>query len=99
MAQSFLLGADVAAAARRSPPAAGAVVAVTTRRDPAVNNAATRAVLRRWRAHSTANVREYQFGPELGLLHDIIGPYQPNARVDVVYPVLLDLVDNGRTAA
>jgi carboxylesterase len=99
MAQSFLLGAQVYAAARRSRPAAGAILAVTTRRDPAVNNAATRAVLRRWRAYSAANVREYQFGPELGLLHDMIGPYQPNAQVDIVYPVLLDLIDSSRAAA
>jgi carboxylesterase len=95
MAQSFILSA----AARRSRPAAGAVLAVTTRRDPAVNNAATRAVLRRWRAHLGVDVQDYQFGPELGPLHDIIGPYQPNARVDVVYPVLLDLIDNAGAAA
>jgi pimeloyl-ACP methyl ester carboxylesterase len=97
MAQSFLLGADVYSAARRKPPAAAAILAITTRRDPAVNNAATRLVLRRWRAHGAATVREYQFGPELGQLHDIIGPYQPNARVDTVYPVLLDLIDSSRT--
>ena len=99
MAESFLLGAEVSAAARRSRPAAGAVLAVTTRRDPAVNNAATRAVLRRWRAHLGVDAQDYQFGPELGPLHDIIGPYQPNARVDVVYPVLLDLIDTARAAA
>jgi len=93
MAQSFLLGANVYTAARRQPPATRAILAITTRRDPAVNNTATRAVLRRWRAHGAATIREYQFGPELGPLHDIIGPYQPNARVDLVYPVVLDLID------
>ncbi len=98
MAQSFRLGGDVYTAARRKPPAAGAILAITTRRDPAVNNAATRAVLRRWRAHGAA-IREYQFGPELGSLHDIIGPYQPNARVDLVYPVVLDLIDTSRPAS
>ena len=99
MAQSFLLGADVYSAARRKPPAAAAILAITTRRDPAVNNAATRAVVRRWRAHAAATVGEYQFGPELGPLHDIIGPYQPNARVDTVYPVVLDLIDTSRPTA
>ena len=90
MAESFLLGAEVYAAARETPHAAHAVLAVTNRGDPAVNNAATRAVLRRWRRHADARVREYQFSRDLKLGHDLIGPYQPNARIDYVYPRLLE---------
>jgi hypothetical protein len=33
-------------------------------------------------------VRTYQSGPELGALHDIIGPYQPKAQFERVYPIL-----------
>ena len=75
-------------------PAAGSILMVTTAGDMAVNNAATQAVVRHWRKHARAKVREHTFGPELGNRHDIIGPYQPDARVDYVYPILFDLVDS-----
>ena len=93
MAESFRLGLDVYHSAKTRPPACKHILAITNPRDPAVNNAATRAVLRRWRSHTAGSVRAYEFGPDLGPIHDIIGPYQPNARVDYVYPILFDLID------
>jgi pimeloyl-ACP methyl ester carboxylesterase len=94
MAESFRLGMDVLHAATRQPPAAGSLLVVTNPGDRAVNNAATRAVVQQWRKRASPNVREYVFGPELGKMHDIIGPYQPDARVDYVYPILFDLIDS-----
>ena len=94
LAESFRLGADVLQAATRQLPAAGSILMVTTAGDMAVNNAATQAVVRHWRKHARAKVREHTFGSELGNRHDIIGPYQPDARVDYVYPILFDLVDS-----
>ena len=94
MAESFLLAAELYGVAKHQPPASKAILSVTNARDPAVNNAATRAVVRRWRAHHTTAVQEYGFGPDLGPLHDVIGPYQPNARVNQVYPILIDLIDS-----
>jgi pimeloyl-ACP methyl ester carboxylesterase len=93
MAESFRLGADVRHAAARQPPAAGSILVVRTAGDMAVNNAATQAVVQQWRKQASPKVREYTFGPELGKMHDIIGPYQPDARVDHVYPILFNLVD------
>jgi pimeloyl-ACP methyl ester carboxylesterase len=93
MAESFELGLDVYRAAQNCSPACRNVLAVTNPGDMAVNNAATRTVLRRWRTFAPETVREHAFGPELGPLHDIIGPYQDNARIDLVYPILLDLID------
>jgi hypothetical protein len=92
MAEAFELGLEIYRAAQTDPPACQQILVVTNPRDMAVNNGATRAVIRRWRQHASANVHEYQFGRDLGPLHDIIGPYQPNARIDVVYPILLDLI-------
>ncbi|MCA1646531.1 MAG: alpha/beta hydrolase [Chloroflexi bacterium] len=90
---SFEVGLRVYAAAESRPPAAGRILAITNPRDMAVNNAATRAVVARWRTHATARVSEYAFGSDLGPQHDIIAPYQPKQRVDYVYPILLDLID------
>lgn len=93
LAEAFRLGAEVLKAATRTPPATPSILVVTNPGDRAVNDPATRSVVRQWRAHR-ANVREYVFGPELSNLHDIIGPYQPNARVEYVYPILFDLIDS-----
>jgi pimeloyl-ACP methyl ester carboxylesterase len=92
MAVSFLLGFDVYRAARVHPPAARSVLTVANPLEVSVNNQATRALVRRWRAH-TSNVREFTFGQQVGKLHDIIGPYQEQARTDYVYPILFDLID------
>jgi hypothetical protein len=93
MAQSFELGREIFRAAQTRPPACPQILAITNRGDMAVNNNATRAMVRRWRNHAPAAVREYSFGADLGRLHDIIGPYQEYARVDYVYPILFDLID------
>jgi hypothetical protein len=92
MAESFLLGFDVYRAARHQPPAVRSILTVANPLEMSVNNQATRAVVRRWRAHSS-NVREFTFGRQVGKLHDIIGPYQEQARTDYVYPILFDLID------
>lgn len=94
MAESFRLGLDVLQAGIDRPPAAGSILVITTAGDMAVNNAATRSIVRQWRKHAPAKVHEHVFGPELGARHDIIGPSQPDARVEYVYPILLDLVDS-----
>jgi len=94
LAEAFRLGADVLQAASHAAPAARSILVVTNPGDRAVNDPATRAVVRQWRKRASTKVHEYVFGPELSNIHDIIGPYQPNARVDYVYPILLDLVDS-----
>jgi pimeloyl-ACP methyl ester carboxylesterase len=92
MAESFLLGLDVYRAASDHSPVARSILTVANPLERSVNNQATRAVVRRWRAH-TSNVRDFTFGRQVGRLHDIIGPYQPEARTDYVYPILFDLID------
>jgi alpha-beta hydrolase superfamily lysophospholipase len=94
LAEAFLLGADVLQAATHAPPAARSILVVTNPGDRAVSAPATRAVVQQWRRHASAKVREYAFGPELNHMHDIIGPYQPNARIDYVYPILFGLIDS-----
>ena len=96
MAEGFQLGLEIYHAAQHDPPAAKEILAVTNSRDMAVNNAASRAVASRWRQHPSTSVHEYTFGRELGPQHDIIGPYQPNARVEYVYPTLFELIDSAR---
>jgi len=86
------LGAAVEVAARRTAPRAGAVTLVTVEDDPAVNNRAALDVERSWRARAGGRIGAYQFPRRLRLGHDLIDPLQPYQRVDLVYPVLADLM-------
>jgi carboxylesterase len=96
LAECFLLGAEILHAARDTPPAARSVLSVTNPLDLAVNNRATHQLVERWRATSPrTHIREFQYGPELGHLHDIIGPYQDHAQPEYVYPILIDLIHAG----
>ena len=86
------LGRQVESGARRSGPRARTLVCLTNAADPAVDNGATRRLVRRWREHG-ADVREYEFAAGLGLPHDVIDPAHRATAVERVYPVLLDLVN------
>ena len=47
------------------------------------------------RDHASRRVDAYQFPGRLKLGHDLIDPLQPYQRVDVVYPVLTELMLSG----
>jgi len=81
------LGLAVQAGAARHKPAAHELALVNVEGDPAVNNAASEAIVSRWK-HFGARVETYEFPKELGLNHDLIDPDQVGARIDVVYPEL-----------
>jgi pimeloyl-ACP methyl ester carboxylesterase len=84
------LGLDVLREARSAPPAAAEIVVVTNAADEAVSLPPIEMLMARWRARGAA-VREHRFPAELGLIHDIVDPEQEQQRVEVVYPVLLEL--------
>ncbi len=91
LAEIIRLGFAVQAGARRDPPAAHSIVVVTNANDTTVNPIRTEAVVQDWREHN-ANLATYEFGAELGLGHDLIDPAQPNPRIDIVYPRLINLI-------
>jgi carboxylesterase len=68
------------------------VTLVTVEDDPAVNNRAALDVERSWQARAGGRIGAYQFPRRLRLGHDLIDPLQPYQRVEVVYPVLADLM-------
>ena len=95
LAEVTSLGMATVRAALRTPPAARNVLVVTNAADPAVSNTVTRQLVNLWQAHGLEWVESYEFPKALGLLHDMIDPIQAKQRVDVVYPVLLDLLARG----
>lgn len=80
---------DLLTRAKRVPFAGGSIAVVTSASDPAVNNAVTRDVLRAWRARRPDAVLAHEI-EGLPRNHDIIDPDNAAARVEAVYPTLLE---------
>lgn len=78
----------------RQKPAAGSILVITNDADMAVVNAHTNQVVQCWRQQSFLNISEYRFGASLKLGHDLIDPSQADQRIDLVYPLLVELVGN-----
>jgi alpha-beta hydrolase superfamily lysophospholipase len=90
LAEAMRIGDDVYAASAKRAFAARSVTVTTNGCDPAVNNAVTYEVLRRWREHrSGAGLYVFR---DLPKNHDIIDPDNPHARTGIVYPKLRELV-------
>ena len=65
---------------------------VTNANDSSVNNEIADQICQYWRENASQSVHAYTFGANLNLGHDLIDPLQPNQKVDLVYPVLLDIM-------
>jgi len=85
------LGFAVQVAARRESPAAQCILVVINANETSVNNGLTAQVIEQWRGHD-ASPAIYEFGAELQLGHDLIDPTLPEARTELVYPKLIELI-------
>ena len=93
LGQILRLSRSIQVLAQRKPPAADSILVITNLNDPAVDNIVTDEVVNLWRTRWAKKVRTYQFPANLELGHDIIGVDDPNMNVAVVYPKLLELID------
>jgi carboxylesterase len=93
LGQILRLSRSIQLLARRKAPAAESILVITNLNDPAVDNILTDEVVNLWRTRWAKKVQTYQFPANLGLGHDIIGVDDPNMNVAVVYPKLLELID------
>ncbi|MBU2610004.1 MAG: alpha/beta hydrolase [Chloroflexi bacterium] len=92
LSQAYRLGFAVQACARQAKPAARSILAVTNANDLAVNNTDMSRLVSAWRKRGATNVRTYEFAADLMLPHDWISPEQPGQRVEVTYPIFIDLI-------
>lgn len=90
--ETMLLGQNVFHHASRKAPLSPTILVVTTAIDPAASNAATQVLVDRWMARHPLTV--YQFPAEQEVPHDFIDPSQPNQQIDLVYPKLIELLEN-----
>jgi pimeloyl-ACP methyl ester carboxylesterase len=87
------LGLATAFAALERPPATQRLLLITNAADTAINNAIARQLVYVWQERGIRQVEFYEFDRALGLHHDLIDPNNPKQQVDLVYPILLDLID------
>jgi carboxylesterase len=92
LAQFVHLGTDLRRFARSRDAAAARVLFILNPADENVDNTFALDMHRGWRRRMGDRIGLYQFDAELGLPHDLIDPEQPRQQVDVVYPILLDLL-------
>lgn len=92
LAQAFLLGGELLSQAREHPPAARTVWVITNANDFAVSNAQCDRFAAAWRRHHTNQIHTFQFPRELGIPHDIMDPADPGVKPEIVFPRLLEIV-------
>ncbi len=85
------LGARVMRQASAQRAAANEILLVTNDDDHAINNKLVQALAQRWQRHGSAT-QTYTFARDLHLFHDLMDPDQRLQHVDIVYPILLDLL-------
>jgi pimeloyl-ACP methyl ester carboxylesterase len=86
------LGMATARAALTTRPATQHLILVTNANDTAVNNGLARQIMTLWQSRGLRRVEYYEFDKGLRLEHDLIDPNNPLQRIDVVYPVIQDLI-------
>lgn len=92
LAQVLRLSLAVQSQASQSGPKAQTIWVVTNANDSVVSYPLIQHVVSLWEQQGTDRVRTYQFPPELHLGHDLIDPNQPDQRIDIVYPKLMEII-------
>jgi pimeloyl-ACP methyl ester carboxylesterase len=90
--ENMRLGYATEADAKRTRPATEKIIVITNANDESVNNGVVAEFERIWREHGDENLEAFQFEKALGLPHDLITAIRPGARIDLVYPKLLELI-------
>lgn len=92
LAQFMRLGEVLAGAAEQSAPQAASLGMLLNDADFAVNNALARQLVAAWQAKG--RTVDLEVLPRSDLLpHDLVDPRMPGARTELVYPVLLELIE------
>jgi hypothetical protein len=77
---------------RKTPPAAKNIWMVINDHDADVDGVYVQKVAEEWQAKKPGAIHIYHFPDELGIIHDCISVEQPRQKVDIVYPILMDIV-------
>jgi carboxylesterase len=90
--ENMRLGYATEADAKRLRPASDKIIVITNANDESVNNGVVAEFEQMWKNHGEENLEAFQFEKSLRLPHDLITPTRPEARIDLVYPKLLEII-------
>ncbi len=94
--ETMVLGQNVLRASAHAEPACASIIVVTTASDTAANNSLPRRLAENWKVRRPAAVVTYEFPKSDDVPHDFIDPNQPNQRVGIVYPRLIEIIETGQ---
>jgi alpha-beta hydrolase superfamily lysophospholipase len=87
------LGEWVADRATESPPACRNISLILSEADLAISNEAALRLANKWKQWPEVHLDEIIFPAEYAVPHDMIDPDQPDARIDFVYPRLVEILE------
>jgi pimeloyl-ACP methyl ester carboxylesterase len=86
------MGMEIRKLNRKTPPAAKEIWMVINDHDADVDGGYVQKVAEEWKAKKPDAIHTYHFLDGLGIVHDCISVENSKQRVDIVYPVLLDII-------
>lgn len=95
VAECLRLAHSLLTLARKRKAAAEKVIFVTNANDHVVDNTVTQEVIEYWRKSSADKpdrIEALEFEARLRLTHDLISSFQPDQKIDLVYPTLVQIV-------
>ena len=91
--ETMFLGRSVLDQSRVLPPKCPLILTITSASDIAANNAVTEQLIANWRALRPTGIETFEFPADQEIPHDFIDPNQPNQRIDIVYPKIIELLE------
>jgi len=86
------MGMEVRRLFRKSLPAAKEIWMVINEHDESIDDVSVDKFAKDWQKSKPGAIHIYHFPDDLGIIHDCISVEQPRQKVDIVYPVLMDIV-------
>lgn len=92
MADTIQLSRNVRANLGGRPLQTGRLDILTTGTDKGANNSLTNQLAAGWASANPGRVATYEFPANDGVPHDMIDPHQPDAKIRIAYPKILELL-------
>ncbi|MGA7879258.1 MAG: alpha/beta fold hydrolase [Terrimicrobiaceae bacterium] len=91
--ETMLLGRRVLEESRSQAPRCPSILVVTTASDTAANNGMTAELVANWRGLRREGIETFEFAAADEVPHDFVDPNQPNQKTALVYPKLIELLE------
>jgi pimeloyl-ACP methyl ester carboxylesterase len=91
--ETMLLARWVLQESRILPARCPSILTITSADDTAANNLIADQLVANWRSLRSTGVESFEFPADERVPHDFIDPNQPNQRIDLVYPKVIQLLE------